>query len=112
MNKPGQELAQVVLCYFCEIVAIKSKNWRTLFSKELRKYYFCRELGIFSLYLKLQDSGFKTLHSISYIENVSHNDQIHAKFNQFQSLKKFLRNISDPSVRKFIDYGCVSSKSN
>jgi 2-polyprenyl-3-methyl-5-hydroxy-6-metoxy-1,4-benzoquinol methylase len=109
MNKPEQELLQVAICYFCGSVARKSKRRRTLFFKELRMYYFCRECGTFSLYPKLQDSDFETLYSSSYIENVSNNDQINEEFDRFKSLKNFLRTISDSSGWNFLDYGCGAS---
>ena len=106
MNNPGRELAQVASCYFCGCVAKKSKRRRTLFFKELRMYYFCRECGTFSLYPKLQDIDFETLYSSSYIEKVSNSDQIEKESDRFKSLKNFLRNINYSSEKNFLDYGC------
>lgn len=107
-----EDLNNARSCYFCNSKnLLDSKKRRPIKFFQLHKYLLCSECNAFSLYPKLEQFEISALYSPGYINNVNHHIEIELdeKKDRFTQLFRVIKNYTNETDFKFLDYGCGST---
>lgn len=104
--------AEVVNCFLCGSSRVKRTRERRPVDFHINRYFYkCTECKGYSLWPKLEDWEIQKLYSVNYIGDVGPASSVDYESDKarFAKLERYLRGISKPGEKQFLDFGCGAS---